>query len=36
MKTSEIRINTAHTDWSNQQTNLVNDEPSEAWLYPEQ
>ena len=29
------RINTARTYWSNKQTNLVNDEPSEAWLYPE-
>ena len=29
-------INTARTYWSNQQTNLVNDEPSESWLYPEQ
>jgi len=28
------RINTARTYWSNKQTNLVNDEPSEAWLYP--
>lgn len=30
------QINTARTYWSNQQTNLVNDEPSESWLYPEQ
>jgi len=29
------RINTARTYWSNKQTNLVNDEPSESWLYPE-
>lgn len=28
-------INTARTYWSNQQTNLVNDEPLEAWLYPQ-
>jgi hypothetical protein len=27
-------INTARTYWSNKQTNLVSDEPSEAWLYP--
>jgi len=27
-------INTARTYWSNQATNLVNDEPLEAWLYP--
>ncbi|WP_283434753.1 hypothetical protein [Neorhodopirellula lusitana] len=26
--------NTARTYWGNQQTNLVNDEPAEAWLYP--
>jgi len=30
------RVNVARTYWSNQQTNLVNDEPSESWLYPEQ
>lgn len=29
-------INTARTYWSNKQTNLVNDLPSEAWLYPSQ
>jgi hypothetical protein len=29
-------INTARTYWSNPQTNLVNDLPSEAWLYPNQ
>jgi hypothetical protein len=28
-------INTARTYWSNTQTNLVNDEPLEAWLYPQ-
>jgi hypothetical protein len=28
------RINTARTYWSNQATNLVNDEPMEAWLAP--
>ena len=27
-------INTARIYWSNQRTNLVNDLPSEAWLYP--
>jgi hypothetical protein len=27
-------INTARTYWSNSQTNLVNDEPLEAWIYP--
>jgi hypothetical protein len=27
-------INTARTYWSNPHTNLVNDEPLEAWLYP--
>ncbi len=27
-------INVARTYWSNQATNLVNDEPLEAWLYP--
>ena len=26
--------NVARTDWSNKATNLVNDLPSEAWLYP--
>jgi hypothetical protein len=26
--------NTARTYWANQATNLVNDEPLEAWLYP--
>ena len=28
------RINTARTYWANKRTNLVNDEPHEAWLYP--
>lgn len=28
--------NTARTCWSNQNTNLVNDLPAEAWLYPGQ
>jgi hypothetical protein len=28
------RINTARTYWSNQATNLVNDEPMEAWFDP--
>ena len=28
-------INTARTYWSNQETNLVSDLPSEAWLYPD-
>jgi len=28
------RINTARTYWSNDATNLVNDEPFEAWLSP--
>ena len=28
------RINTARTYWSNQATNLVSDEPLEAWLFP--
>ncbi len=28
------RINTARTYWSNQSTNLVNDEPFEAWFVP--
>ncbi len=28
------RINTARTYWSNQATNLVNDEPIESWLNP--
>ncbi len=28
-------INTARTYWANQATNLVNDEPLEAWLYPD-
>ena len=27
--------NVARTYWSNKATNLVNDLPSEAWLYPE-
>ena len=27
-------INTARTYWSNQSTNLVSDEPIEAWLFP--
>ena len=27
-------INVARTYWSNEVTNLTNDEPSEAWLYP--
>ena len=27
-------INTARIYWSNKKTNLVNDLPSEAWLYP--
>ncbi len=27
--------NTARTYWANPNTNLVNDEPSEAWLYPD-
>lgn len=27
-------INVARTYWANEQTNLVNDLPSEAWLYP--
>ncbi len=27
-------IDTARTYWSNQATNLVNDEPLEAWIYP--
>ena len=27
-------INTARTYWANPNTNLVNDEPLEAWLYP--
>jgi hypothetical protein len=29
-------VNTARTYWSNKQTNLVNDEPLEAWLNPDQ
>ena len=29
------RVNTARTYWANRHTNLVNDLPSEAWLYPE-
>lgn len=29
-------INTARTYWANPFTNLVNDEPLEAWLYPQQ
>jgi hypothetical protein len=29
-------INTARVYWSNPKTNLVNDLPSEAWLYPQQ
>ena len=29
-------INTARTYWANPNTNLVNDEPLEAWLYPAQ
>lgn len=28
-------VNIARTYWSNEATNLVNDLPSEAWLYPE-
>lgn len=28
------RINVARTYWANPETNLVNDEPLEAWLYP--
>ena len=28
-------INTARTYWANKQTNLVNDEPLESWLYPD-
>jgi hypothetical protein len=28
------RINVARTCWANPATNLVNDEPLEAWLYP--
>ncbi|NQT51724.1 hypothetical protein HQ576_06730 [bacterium] len=28
------RTNTARTYWANPATNLVNDEPLEAWLYP--
>jgi len=28
-------LNIARTYWSNRQTNLVNDEPSEAWFAPE-
>ena len=31
---AEGRINTARTYWSNQATNLVSDEPLEAWLFP--
>jgi hypothetical protein len=27
-------LNVARTYWSNQATNLTNDLPSEAWLYP--
>jgi hypothetical protein len=27
-------VNTARTYWANKRTNLVSDEPSEAWLYP--
>ncbi len=27
-------VNSARTYWANKQTNLVNDLPSEAWLYP--
>lgn len=30
------RINNARTYWSNKQTNLISDLPSEAWLYPQQ
>lgn len=30
------RVNNARTYWSNKQTNLVSDLPSEAWLYPQQ
>jgi len=30
------RLNTARTYWSNKQTNLISDLPSEAWLYPQQ
>lgn len=29
------QVNTARTYWSNKATNLVSDEPFEAWLYPE-
>ena len=28
-------LNTARTYWANPNTNLVNDEPLEAWLYPD-
>lgn len=28
-------VNVARTYWSNEHTNLVNDLPSESWLYPE-
>ncbi len=28
------KVNVARTYWSNKHTNLVNDEPHEAWLYP--
>jgi len=31
---AEGRINTARTYWANEATNLVNDEPLEAWLTP--
>ena len=27
-------INSARTYWANKDTNLVNDLPQEAWLYP--
>ncbi|MEX0653447.1 MAG: sugar-binding protein [Phycisphaeraceae bacterium] len=30
------QVNVARTYWSNKATNLVSDEPLEAWLYPEQ
>ena len=28
------QVNTSRTYWANPHTNLVNDEPAEAWLYP--
>jgi len=31
---SDGRINIARTYWSNKATNLVSDEPNEAWLFP--